>query len=93
MEGAMTQLEQAVIDAIEDRVAQHGVETDVIVAALQSAIDDLMVHQAALEQENRRRGQWLEAIAELTPEKDLESSQALARVALRTGHWPPGNRR
>ncbi len=89
----MTAIEQAVLAAIGEQAIHKSADDEVSIKALESALDDLMSHQAALQVEADRRKAWLEAIAELSAEKDLESAQALARVALRTECWPPGNRR
>ncbi len=89
----MTVLESAILTALEDQAIQKAAQDEVQLSALKSALDDLMVAQAAVQVECERRGAWLRAISELTSEKDLDDARNLAAVALHEArYWPPRDR-
>jgi hypothetical protein len=86
----VTQLERTVIDAIESRAARHAADTEVTLSCLKSALNDLMVHQAALQVREAQLVRWLEAIRDGAV--DLEMCRAMARAALRGDREPPNAR-
>lgn len=47
----MTQLERAVLQAIDDRVARHDAEVEVLIAAMRSSLNDLLSAQAVIERD------------------------------------------
>ncbi len=50
----MTDLERAIITAIDDRVAQHDAEVEVLIAAMRSSLSDLMANQASLQRDREK---------------------------------------
>ncbi len=90
----MTALESAILAALGEQAIHKAAEDEVNLSVLKSALDDLMVAQAALQVECERRGAWLRAISELTSEKDdLDDARNLAAVALHEArYWPPRDR-
>jgi len=87
----VTALESAILTALEENAIHKAAEDEVTLAALKSAVDDLMVAQAGLQAREARLIRWLEAIRDGAV--DLESAQAMCRVALAGGKEPPRNAR